>query len=116
MTFKKGQSGNPAGRKPSGFARADLFRASYNRIDEKTGKTLLITTIDKIVEAGAMGDIDCAKLGLESALGKVMDEIKLSDGRSKPLDLSKLADKELPVLMNLLKKAEPDDPDPPDEE
>jgi hypothetical protein len=103
-----GRSGNASGRPPKGLTIADLFSKEGDRIDKKSKITNRQLLIHNMYQAAIAGDPAFARLCLEREYGKVMEEIQLSQGRSTPLDLSKLSEKELSTLMALLNKAEPD--------
>jgi hypothetical protein len=109
--FKKGQSGNPKGRPPKGTTIADLIALEGDRIDAKTKLTNRQLLISKMYQFAIAGDPAFTRLLLEREYGKVLDEIQLSDGRTKPLDLSGFSEKELIEFRRMLKKAEPKDAD-----
>jgi hypothetical protein len=112
----KGQSGNPNGRPPKGLTIADLFAEEGDRVDSQTKLSNRQLLIHNMYLAAIAGDPAFSRQVLEREYGKVMEEINLSDGRRKSLDLSKLSDRELPILMKLLDKAKPDDADTSDED
>jgi len=118
MGFKKGfdPKRNLKGRPLKGITIADLFAQEGDRVDKASKLTNRQLLIHNMYMAAIAGDPAFARQCLEREYGKVLEEIQLTGGRTKPLDLSKLSEKELGVLMTLLNKAEPDDPDTPDAE
>jgi hypothetical protein len=111
MPFQKGKSGNPKGRPLKGTTIADLVALEGDRIDTATKLTQRQLLIHNMYDYAIKGDPAFARLLLEREYGKVLDEIQLTDGRRKPLDLSGFSEKELVEFQRLLKKAEPKDAD-----
>jgi hypothetical protein len=111
MTFKAGVdwTGNRNGRPKKGLTLAALFEAEGAR-DHKKGLTNLEALIKNGYHRAVEGDEVWAKLVLDRQFGKALEMIEITDDR-KPLDLSKLSDKELITLKKLLAKGENGVPD-----
>lgn len=74
--WKKGQSGNPAGRPPK---LPDLEKLLAKVLDgEKDGKTAAERILDALEAKAAKGDIRAAEVLLDRGYGKVKETIQLN--------------------------------------
>ena len=110
MTWVKGQSGNPKGRKPSGMTRADLFRAEGQQphiLIDKNGKAETTTRLQALIrvayDRAIAGDDAYARICLDSVYGKVMDQLQLL-APEEEWDLTGLSEKELNFLAVIIPK------------
>lgn len=74
MPFKKGQSGNPAGRPPKGEAFADALRVGLEEI--RSGKTTRERIVRKAIDKALAGDLEAMKWIVERTDGKVKDVVE----------------------------------------
>ena len=75
MTFVKGQSGNPGGRKRGQVSFAETLRKALAERDPDTKRTALQRIATAAVEKAAAGDLDAIKFVAERTDGKVADVI-----------------------------------------
>ena len=57
MTWKPGESGNPAGRAPRGKTYADVLRAALEKPDPATGKKNLEVIAEKAIALAKAGEV-----------------------------------------------------------
>ena len=57
MTWKPGESGNPAGRAPRGKTYADVLRAALEKPDPATGKRNLEVIAEKAIALAKEGEV-----------------------------------------------------------
>lgn len=84
MAFKKGQSGNPGGRRVEKLV-ADAIRLAANEIDEATGKKKLRVAAEKIVDKAVQGDLAAFNTIADRLDGKPVQDTNLSVTDDRPL-------------------------------
>ena len=75
MVWKKGQSGNPGGRRRNQPSLSDALRAALNTTDEH-GVSHRTAIALKILELARAGNLEAIKLAFERIDGKVIERIE----------------------------------------
>ena len=110
--FKKGQSGNPAGRPKKLPALDEILASVLGQTKEVNGEqiTAAEAIIRKLFQQAAAGNIQAAKILLERGYGLSKQTIDIKgDLQTGPkMDLTKLNEEEKRNLLELYRKALPD--------
>lgn len=78
MGFKKGQSGNPAGRPKKGEALTDILKAFLDKKDgSKTRKQQLV---ERLYDLAMAGEVSAMKYIFDRIDGKVPDKLEFPEG------------------------------------
>ena len=100
MVFKPGVSGNPHGRPPKGFSKADMWRRKVDEIDPETGKTKYELFIEKTIEKALAGDEKAGDRMAAYTEGKPAQSVSIST-EERMVDYSKFTDGQLKQLEDL---------------
>ena len=73
--FKKGQSGNPAGRPPQLPELSDIITTALTATNQK-GSTAIQRIVEAIIKKAERGDMRAAELLLDRAYGKALQAIQ----------------------------------------
>ena len=84
MTFKAGQSGNPAGRPPKGKAMTELLRALLEEKD-KDGFTHKAKIISKLILLAKGGQLEAIKYLCDRLEGRPAQALELTGDEKRPL-------------------------------
>lgn len=84
MTFQKGQSGNPAGRKKN----QPLLTPTLRQLVAKDGNKEKIAEV--LVRLALAGDLDAIKIILDRIDGKVVAPVEVSGPNSGPIEIEAL--------------------------
>lgn len=76
--FKPGQSGNPRGRPPKGYALADLLNDELDRLDQRK------KVVRTLITAAVNGDMQAVKIIFDRIDGKARETIDLNATAANP--------------------------------
>lgn len=100
MVFKPGVSGNPHGRPPKGFSKADMWRAAVDEVDPTTGLTKYQMFIRKTIEKALAGDEKAGDRLAAYTEGKPTQAISVST-EQHTIDYSKFTETQMKQLEDL---------------
>jgi hypothetical protein len=90
----KGESGNPAGRKPNSLSVAGLVRKMGEEIDEETGLSKLELLIRNLYQTAIAGRERSAEILLDRGWGKPVEHVITSETKLDEEQLEKIFSKE----------------------
>ena len=98
MTYKPGQSGNPAGRPKGSGSRTKEWLAAVDQIDEKTGKTFYQMFIELTIKKAIEGDHWAGERLSDRVEGKLNVPLSLSKEEEDDWHLENLSQEKLDKL------------------
>jgi hypothetical protein len=99
MTWKPGESGNPAGRAPRGKTYADVLRAALEKPDSATGKKNLEVIAEKAIALAKEGEAWAIGHVAERLDGKPDSMINMRMIAERGSDVREYSDAELLSLI-----------------
>ena len=94
MAWVKGQSGNPAGRKPKTRAMSDELRRLLQNKAPGTKRSNLEVLVAKLVEMARDGDKDILRYVFDRLEGRPAQAVELTGDKARPLRIEYVKGKE----------------------
>ena len=88
MTFKAGQSGNPAGRPKKGKALSDELRRLLQSQAPGSKRSNLQVLVAKLVAMARKGDRDCLRYIFDRLEGRPAQSMELTGDEKRPLHIT----------------------------